>query len=81
MPWDDIARANYAPRYAGDPMGREWALIVPFMRDQRCLGRPCTTDLREVMKATLSIASTGCRRRYLPTAFPPVSTGQRYVCR
>ncbi len=49
-----------------------------MMPAPRRLGRPRTTDLREVMNAILYIASTGCPWRYLPKDFPPVSTVQRY---
>lgn len=81
MPWNDIARAEYArrtPRYASDLTDLEWELIAPMMPAPRRLGRPRTTDLREVMNAILYIASTGCPWRYLPKDFPPVSTVQRY---
>lgn len=81
MPWNDIARVEYArrsARYASDLTDREWEVIAPFMPQERELGRPRTTDLREVMNAILYIASTGCPWRYLPKDFPPVSTVQRY---
>ena len=84
MPWDDIARAEYArrtTRYASDLTDREWALLVPFMPAERGLGRPRTTDLREVLNAILYIAATGCPWRYLPKDFPPVSTVQRHFYR
>lgn len=84
MPWDDIARAEYArraTRYASDLTDREWALLAPLMPEARELGRPRTTDLREVLNAILYIASTGCPWRYLPKDFPPVSTVQRYFYR
>ncbi|QIE54178.1 IS5 family transposase [Pikeienuella piscinae] len=84
MPWDDIARAEYArrsARYASDLTDREWEVIAAYMPDRRGLGRPRTTDLREVMNAILYIASTGCPWRYLPTEFPPVSAVQRYFYR
>ena len=76
MPWDDIARADHArrsSRYASDVTDREWELLAPFMPEERDLGRPRTTDLREVMNAILYIATTGCPWRYLPTDFPPPS--------
>ena len=56
---------------------REWALVVPFMPPPRRLGRPRTTDLREVMNAILYIATTGCQWVQLPKDFPPYSTVQR----
>lgn len=45
---------------------------------QAGLGRPRTTDLREVMNAILYIATTGCQWVQLPKDFPPYSTVQRY---
>ncbi len=81
MPWTEAARWEYrrdCPRYASDLMDREWALIEPFMPPPNRLGRPRTTDLREVMNALLYIASTGCQWRMLPKDFPPVSTVQGY---
>ena len=42
------------------------------------LGRPRTTDLREVMNAILYIATTGCQWAQLPKDLPPYSTVQRY---
>ena len=81
MPWDDTARAEYArpaARYASDLTDREWELIGPFLPSERRLGRPRTTDLREVLNAILYMASTGCQWRMLPKDFPPVSMVQGY---
>lgn len=81
MPWTAAARREYrreCPRYASDLTDREWALIEAFMPQPKRLGRPRTTDLREVMNALLYIASTGCQWRMLPGDFPPVSTVQGY---
>ena len=57
---------------------REWALFASLLPPPRRLGRPRTTDLREVTNAILYLVSTGCQWRMLPKAFPPVSTVQRY---
>lgn len=81
MPWTEAARREYrreCRRYASDLSDREWALIRPFMPPRNRLGRPRSTDLREVMNALLYIASTGCQWRMLPKDFPPVSTVQGY---
>ena len=59
MPWDDTARrehARRAPGYASDLMDREWARIAPFLPSPRPVGRPRTTDLREVVNAILTMA-------------------------
>jgi transposase len=57
---------------------REWLLIEPFLPIPRRLGRPRSTDLREVVNALLYIATTACHWRMLPKDFPPCSTVQRY---
>ena len=81
MPWNDIARRDYARRarrYASDLTDREWALVAPFLPLPRPVGRPRTTDLREVVNAILYMAATGCQWRMLPKDLPPPSTVQRY---
>jgi transposase len=81
MSLDDTARREFsrlAPRYASDLTDREWALIALFLPSPRPLGRPRTTDLREVVNAILYMAATGCQWRMLPKDFPPTSTVQRY---
>lgn len=81
MPWTEAARREYrreSLRYASDLADREWTLLEPFMPKPKRLGRPRTTDLREVVNALLYIASTGCQWRMLPKDFPPVSTVQGY---
>lgn len=48
------------------------------MPPPRRIGRPRTTDLREVVNAILYMASAGCQWALLPREFPPPSTVQRY---
>jgi len=81
MGWTDFTRRQYArraSRYASDLTDREWGLISPYLPGPRRLGRPRSTDLREVMNALLYIASTGCQWRMLPKDFPPFTTVQAY---
>jgi len=81
MPWTEITRPQYergGGRYARDATDAEWALIAPLMPPPRTVGRPRTTDLREVFDANLYMAATGCQWRMLPNDFPPVSTVWRY---
>lgn len=81
MPWTKTARRDYrreTERYASDLSDREWELTERFMPPQNRIGRPRTTDLREVMNALLYIAATGCQWAMLPKDFPPPSTVQRY---
>ena len=81
MGWTDFTRRQYArraSRYASDLTDREWGLISPCLPGPRRLGRPRSTDLREVVNALLYIASTGCQWRMLPKDFPPFTTVQAY---
>lgn len=81
MGWTATTRPHYErqnSRYASDMTAEEWTLIKPFMPPCRHLGRPRTTELREVVNALLYIASTGCQWRMLPKDFPPHSTVQAY---
>ena len=81
MPRTEAARRQYArrsQRYASDTTDAEWSWIAPHMPAPKPMGRPRTTDLREVMNAILYIATTGCQWAQLPKEFPPYSTVQRY---
>ena len=53
-------------------------MIAPHMPPEKALGRPRTTDLREVVNAILYVLRSGCPWRMLPKEFPPRSTIQRY---
>ena len=84
MPWTEITRPHYqraARRYASDLTDCEWGLLAPFMPEPSRLGRPRTTELRDVVDALLYVASTGCQWRQLPLDFPPYSTVQGYFYR
>ena len=81
MAWTEATRRQYArrtARYASDMTDRECGLVQPLVPMPRRLGRPRTTDLREIMNALLYIATTGCQWRMLPRGFSPCSTVQRY---
>ena len=93
MPWNETTRreyARYGRRYASDLTNREWALVAPFLPARKKIGRPRTTELRDVYDAILYMASTGCQWAFaivlepmavngsLPNDFPPPSTVQRY---
>ena len=84
MPWTETTRPQYerdCSRYASDLTDAEWALIAPHLPPAKDLGRPRTTDLREVVNALLYMVSTGCQWRMLPKDFPPFSTVQKYFYR
>lgn len=81
MPWTEITRPQYRReglRYASDLTDAEWGLIEPFMPAPRPVGRPRTTEMRDVVEALLYMAATGCQWRQLPKDFPPYSTVQGY---
>jgi len=82
MSWIETARRDHARRglrYSSDLTDREWALISPLLPEPRPLGRPLTTDLREVVNAILYLASSGGAWELLPIDFPPFTTVQRYL--
>lgn len=79
--WTEITRPQYertGRRYASDATDAEWALIAPLLPAPKRVGRPRTTDLRDVFDAILYMAATGCQWRMLPNDFPPVSTVRGY---
>ena len=79
--WTEITRPKYERhglRYASDLTCAEWNLIEPYMPRGKAVGRPRTTDLREVVNAILYLLRSGCPWRMLPKDFPPRSTVQRY---
>jgi len=79
--WTEITRPQYERpnlRYASDLTDAEWNVIMPLLPPAKRLGRPRTTDLRDVLNAILYMARTGCQWRMLPKEFPPRSTIQRY---
>ncbi len=79
--WTKITRHQYertGRRYASDATDAEWALLAPLLPAAKTVGRPRTTDLRDVFDAILYMAATGCQWRMLPNDFPPVSTVRRY---
>lgn len=64
MPWTETARREYRremPRYASDLTDREWDLVARFIPPRKPVGRPRTTDLREVMNTIFYMATTGCQ--------------------
>ena len=81
MPWTETTLRDYRrdnARYASGLTDREWDLIVAFMPALHRIGRPRSTDLRDVLDAVLYMATTSCQWRILPRDFPPASTAQRY---
>jgi putative transposase len=84
MSWTEITRAQYrrdGSRYASDVTDREWAVVVPLMPPPRRLGRPRSTDMRDILNAILYVLATGCQWRAIPKDCPPRSTVQGYFYR
>lgn len=84
MPWTETTRRQYRRdglRFASDTTDAEWALLEPLMPEPAGIGRPRTTDLRDVVNAILYVLATGCQWRALGKDFPPRSTVQGYFYR
>jgi len=67
--WTEITRPQYERsdlRYASDLKDAEWHLIMVLLPPVKRLGRPRTTNLREVVSAILYMARRGCQWRMLP---------------
>ena len=61
MPWNETTRREYARcgrRYASDLTEREWALVAPFLPAPKKIGRPRTTELRDVLDASSDVLNT-----------------------
>src|SRR5262245_2782035 len=65
-------------RYPTDLTDAEWTIVAPLIPAAKPGGRPRTTDMREVVNATLYILRSGCQWRMLPTDFPPHQTVYDY---
>jgi transposase len=82
--WTETTQQQYRRdglRYASDVSDDEWALIETLLPLPKKLGRPRTTEMREVVNAMLYLLTTGCQWRLLPKEFPPFSTVQRFFYR
>lgn len=81
MAWTKTTRGKYDRdfgRYASDVTDAEWKVLERLLPPPRRLGRPRSTDLREVANAIFYLLATGCHWRALPKDFPPRSTVQPY---
>ncbi len=79
MAWTGTTRERYrrnAERYESDLTDGEWLLAGPLPAPPSKLGRPRSTDLREVPDAIRYMLATGCRLRAVPKCFPPFTTVQ-----
>jgi transposase len=82
--WTEITQLQYRRdglRYASDVSDAEWAQIEALLPVPKRLGRPRTTQMRQVVDAMLYMLTTGCQWRLLPKEFPPFSTVQRFFYR
>ena len=82
--WTETTQQQYRRdglRYASDVSDAEWAQIETLLPVPKRLGRPRTTQMRQVVNAMLYLLTTGCQWRLLPKEFPPFSTVQRFFYR
>ena len=82
--WTETTQQQYRRdglRYASDMSDAEWAQIEALLPVPKRLGRPRTTQMRQVVNAMLYLLTTGCQWRLLPKEFPPFSTVQRFFYR
>jgi transposase len=82
--WTETTEQQYRRdglRYASDVSDAEWAQIEALLPVPKRLGRPRTTQMRQVVNAMLYMLTTGCQWRLLPKEFPPFSTVQRFFYR
>jgi len=82
--WTETTQQQYRRdglRYASDVSDAEWAQIEALLPAPKRLGRPRTTQMRQVVNAMLYLLTTGCQWRLLPKEFPPFSTVQRFFYR
>jgi transposase len=69
---------NRRARYPSDLSDQEWALVEPLLPTAKAVGRPRSTDLREVLNAVCYVNRTGCQWRALPKDFAPWPTVWSY---
>ena len=82
--WTETTQQQYRRdglRYASDVSDAEWAQIEALLPVPKRLGRPRTTQMRQVVNAMLYLLTTGCQWLLLPKEFPPFSTVQRFFYR
>jgi putative transposase len=65
-------------RYPTDLTNAEWMKLAPYIPAAKAGGRPRTTDMREVVNASLYTLRSGCQWRMLPKDFPPHQTVYHY---
>ncbi len=79
MAWSETTREKYrriSERYESDLTDGEWALVKPLLPPPPGLGRPRSTDLREVLDAIQYMLATGCQWRAVPRCSAPFATVQ-----
>ena len=67
--------------YPTDLTDAQWQRIEPLLPPPKPLGRPRTTNLREVISGILYLLRSGCPWRMLPHDFPPWGTVWYYFRR
>ena len=81
MAWNETTQKQYrrpSDRFETDLTDEEWKLIEPLLPLPSRMGRPRSTELREVFNAIQYMLGTGCQWRAIPPCFPPFTTVQYY---
>ncbi len=81
MAWTETTQEKYrrnAERYESDLTDGEWLLVEPLPPPPSKLGRPRSTDLREVFNAIQYMLATGCQWRAIPKCSAPFATVQNH---
>ncbi len=81
MAWTETTQKRYrrnAERYESDLTDGEWLLVEPLPPPPSKLGRPRSTDLREVLDAIQYMLATGCQWRAVPKCSAPFATVQNH---
>ncbi len=79
MAWNGTTQKRYrrnAERYESDLTDGEWSLVEPLPPPPSKLGRPRSTDLREVPDAIQYMLATGCQWRAVPRCSAPFTTAR-----
>jgi len=74
-------RQGHHKRYPTDLTDTEWTIVAPLIPAAKPVGRPRTTDMRQVVNAIFYVLRGGCQWRLLPKEFPPYPTVYDYFWR
>ena len=82
--WTETTRPKYERaglRYASDLTAEEWVVIGPLLPSRKRLGRPRTTEMRDVLNAILVHRAHGLPVADVAQGFSPAQHGSRVFLR